>query len=195
MRVAILADDLTSAGDGAAPFRNARVLFAPPASPLPDEAGVLAFALDTRGVDERHAVARTEAAARLVRPADLVLKTVDSTLRGHLAAEIRAAWRGSGRGSVIVAPAFPAQGRTTVGGVQYVDGVPVHESAFGRDPVHPVRCSDLRDLLPEALRTVPGAAPGTAAGGMFVCDAVSDADLDGLVASVPRADDVLWVGS
>ncbi|MEV3857404.1 four-carbon acid sugar kinase family protein [Streptomyces sp. NPDC050095] len=195
MRVAILADDLTSAGDGAAPFGAARVLLAPPPDGGGSGGGVMAVDLATRGAGAQDAASRTEAAARLFGGARLLLKTVDSTLRGHLAAEVLAAWRGSGRRAVVVAPAFPAQGRTTVRGIQYVGDVPVAASEFGRDPVHPVRCSDLRALLPEATAVPRGATPGIASGGMFVCDAVTDADLDRLVASVPRPEDVLWVGS
>ncbi|MEV5612524.1 four-carbon acid sugar kinase family protein [Streptomyces sp. NPDC052225] len=195
MRVAILADDLTSAGDGAAPFGAARVLVALPAAPPPDPVGVLAVDLATRTARAADAAARTERAARLLRDADVLAKTVDSTLRGHLAAETRAAWRGSGRRTVVVAPAFPAGGRSTVDGVQYVDEVPVHASAFGRDPVHPVGSSRLADVLPEAVLVGRGDVPDLEAGGMFVCDAVSDADLDRLVASVPHPADVLWVGS
>ncbi|MCQ4206205.1 four-carbon acid sugar kinase family protein [Streptomyces longispororuber] len=195
MRVSILADDLTSAGDGAAPFGPARVLLAAPAAPQPD--GVLAVDLDTRTGGPERAAARTADAARLLGGSGLLLKTVDSTLRGHLAAEIRAAWQGSGRRTAVVAPAFPAQRRTTVRGVQYVADVPVHRSEFGRDPVHPVRCADLREILPEALLATPdGTLPRLlGAGGLFIGDAATDADLARLVAAVPDPADVLWVGS
>lgn len=195
MRVAILADDLTSAGDGAAPFGPARVLLGPPAGPPPAGPGVLAVDLGTRAGDAERAAVRTRGAARLLAGAELLVKTVDSTLRGHLAAEVEAAWRGSGRRAVVVAPAFPAEGRTTVGSVQYVADVPVHRSEFGSDPVHPVRRSDLRELLPGATPVARGAAPDIAAGGLFVCDAADDGDLDAVVAAVPHPADVLWVGS
>ena len=65
----------------------------------------------------------------------------------------------------MVAPAFPATGRTTVGGVQLVDGEPVHR--------------DLRTLLP----------------GADVRDAETDADLEAIVRSVDDPSSVLWVGS
>ncbi|MFF8606391.1 four-carbon acid sugar kinase family protein [Streptomyces sp. NPDC015346] len=216
--VAVLADDLTSAGDGAAPFRRAghraRALLHTPGTPgipptpeadgTPETSphgaeGVIAVDLGSRLLAEAEAVRRTERAARAFAGAGLLLKTVDSTLRGHLAAEIRAAHAGSGRRSVVIAPAFPAEGRTTVRGVQHVHGVPVHETDFARDPAHPVRTSDLRDLLPEAAVVEPdelGRLPDLIGkGGLFVCSAATDADLDRLVSSVPRPGDVLWVGS
>ncbi|MFK0254974.1 four-carbon acid sugar kinase family protein [Streptomyces sp. NPDC090445] len=203
-RIAVLADDLTSAGDGAAPFRrtghDARILFhLPEAAAAGRPRGVTAVDLGTRVTDEETAAARTRQAARLFADADVLLKTVDSTLRGHVAAEIRAARSGSGRRAVIVAPAFPAEGRVTVDGVQYVRGIPVHESEFARDPAHPVRCSDLAGLLPDAVPVGPDRSAELprliGAGAVVAYSAQQDADLDLLVASVPRLDEVLWVGS
>ncbi|MFF8599584.1 four-carbon acid sugar kinase family protein [Streptomyces sp. NPDC015232] len=199
--VTVLADDLTSAADGAAPFRRtghrARVLFGPAAGPGD---GVTAVDLGTRlaaGPDE--AAARTRRAAEAHAGADLLVKTVDSTLRGHVAAELRAALAGSGRRTAILAPAFPAEGRTTIGGVQYVNGTRVDESAFARDPAHPVRTADLARLLPGAGFVDPGELPDLprrlTANGVLVCSARTDADLDAVVAAVPRPDEVLWAGS
>ncbi|WP_306312428.1 four-carbon acid sugar kinase family protein [Streptomyces hydrogenans] len=203
-RVAVLADDLTSAGDGAAPFRRAghpaRVLLS--GSPLDghgQEDGVLAVDLGSRLLDEAGALARTRAAARALAGAGLLLKTVDSTLRGHVAAEIRAAREGSGRRAVVIAPAFPAEGRTTRDGVQYVREVRVDESEFARDPAHPVRTADLARILPEAVLVDAGRPDALSEllpdGGLFVCSAATDADLDRIVAAVPDHRAVLWVGS
>ncbi|MFF8410860.1 four-carbon acid sugar kinase family protein [Streptomyces omiyaensis] len=201
--IAVLADDLTSAGDGAAPFRRAgheaRILFGVPEAPPERATGVTAVDLGSRMRDEEAAAARTERAARLFAGVGLLLKTVDSTLRGHVAAEVRAAWAGSRRRAVVVAPAFPAEGRVTVEGVQSVHGVPVHASDFARDPVHPVRCSDLTELFPEAVPAGPDEAAGLPGlvddGRLVVWSARTDGDLDRLVAAVPRLADVLWVGS
>ncbi|WP_158991184.1 four-carbon acid sugar kinase family protein [Streptomyces sp. QHH-9511] len=206
--VAVLADDLTSAGDGAAPFRRAghraRAFLHTPETAgtarAPDIAeGVIAVDLGSRLLEEAEGVRRTERAARSFAGAELLLKTVDSTLRGHFAAEIRAARAGSRRRAVVIAPAFPAEGRTTVRGVQHLRGVPVHDTDFARDPAHPVRTSDLRNLLPEADVVEPdklGRLPELIGkGGLFVCSAATDADLDRLVSSAPRPRDVLWVGS
>ncbi|MFG2645521.1 four-carbon acid sugar kinase family protein [Streptomyces sp. NPDC048370] len=202
--VAVLADDLTSAGDGAAPFRRtghrATVLLpgaVEPGGPVRD--GVVAVDLGSRLLDEPSAVALAAWFADAFADSDLLIKTVDSTLRGHVAAEIRAAHAGSGRRAVVVAPAFPAEGRTTVRGVQHVHGVPVHETDFARDPVHPVRTADLARLLPQAELLEPEhfgkLAELIEEGGVFVCSAATDADLGLLVASVPQPRDVLWVGS
>lgn len=200
---AILADDLTSAGDGAAPFRqaghDARILLATTANVPRHAVGVSAVDLGSRVLDEEAAALRTWQAARLFTGSELLFKTVDSTLRGHVAAEVRAAWAGSRRRAVVIAPAFPAEGRVTVEGVQYVRGVPVHESDYARDPVHPVRCSDLAMLFPEAVLGRSDRAAELPEligdGELIVYSAAEDGDLDRLVAAVPRLDEVLWVGS
>jgi uncharacterized protein YgbK (DUF1537 family) len=200
---AILADDLTSAGDGAAPFRqaghDARILLATTANVPRHAVGVSAVDLGSRVLDEEAAALRTWQAARLFTGSELLFKTVDSTLRGHVAAEVRAAWAGSRRRAVVIAPAFPAEGRVTVEGVQYVRGVPVHESDYARDPVHPVRCSDLAMLFPEVVLGQPDRAAELPKligdGDLIVYSAAEDGDLDRLVAAVPRLDEVLWVGS
>ncbi|MFI2369250.1 four-carbon acid sugar kinase family protein [Streptomyces sp. NPDC018833] len=201
--IAILADDLTSAGDGAAPFRqaghDARILLTTTAGVPRHAVGVSAVDLGSRVLDEEAAALRTWRVARLFAGSELLIKTVDSTLRGHVAAEVRAAWAGSRRRAVVIAPAFPAEGRVTVEGVQYVRGVPVHESDYARDPVHPVRCSDLAMLFPEAVLGQPDRAAELPKlignGDVIVYSAAEDGDLDRLVAAVPRLDEVLWVGS
>jgi D-threonate/D-erythronate kinase len=192
-RIAIIADDLTSACDGAAPFVaagfRAHVGFDPPGrGPLVD--GVTAVDTDSRSKSATEAARCAAAVTAALAGADVLFKTVDSTLRGHLVAEIDAALAVSGRRTAVLAPAFPAQGRTTVAGVQHLDGQPVDRTWFGQDPGHPVRCADL-------VRLFPGAMPfagGVGAARYVVADARSDADLDRVVAGVP-IEQVLWVGS
>ena len=57
------------------------------------------------------------------------------------------AWPGADELAFV--PAFPKVRRTTKGGTQYIDGVPVSESAFGRDPFEPVRHSYIPDIIAE----------------------------------------------
>jgi uncharacterized protein YgbK (DUF1537 family) len=71
-----------------------------------------------------------------------IFKKTDSTLRGHIGAELAVL------GKVVYAPAYPALGRVVQGGRLYVDGVPVEETAFGRDSRQPVRSGVIRDLFP-----------------------------------------------
>ena len=184
--IAVLADDLTSALDGAAPFA-ARLLAARvvlDASAV-DSAGVVVISvdLDSRFLDPVMAEERFAAAACLPG-ARVLYKTVDSTLRGNIGAEIRGALRGSRRRRAVVAPAFPAAGRITLGGRQLVDGVPLERTLFADDPRTPVTSSRVADLL-------VGLDPTS----FEMHDAAHDRDLDSLVSSLGLGPDLLRVGS
>ena len=181
-RIAIIADDLTSACDGAAPFVaagcRAHVVFDPPRrGPL--AAGVTAVDTDSRSKSAAQAARCAAAVTAALAGADVLFKTVDSTLRGHLVAEIDAALAVSGRRIAVLAPAFPAQGRTTVAGVQHLDGQPVDRTWFGQDPGHPVPCADLLRLFPGAVPMPAGQgaefAGRVGAARYVVADAGSDA--------------------
>lgn len=98
------------------------------------------------------------AAERRGRRIQLVSRS-DSTLRGHVLAEvaaIQAARRGVlGRGfdGVLLIPAFPEAGRVTAGGIHWArigpDLVPVGETEFARDPAFGYRSSALREFIAE----------------------------------------------
>jgi uncharacterized protein YgbK (DUF1537 family) len=83
----------------------------------------------------------------------------DSTLRGHLLAEVAAAQTarqevlGRGFDGVLLIPAFPEAGRVTAGGIHWArigpDLVPVGETEFARDPAFGYRSSALREFIAE----------------------------------------------
>jgi len=79
-----------------------------------------------------------------------VYKKIDSTLRGNIGEELTAAMEAAGCVRAVVAPAFPAVGRATENGVLLVDGTPVAETQFARDPVSPVAESHIPTLLEKA---------------------------------------------
>ena len=84
--------------------------------------------------------------------------------------KIAAAFEASGRERLVFAPAFPAAGRTTEGGVQLVDGAAVSESVYADDPVHPARTAWLAELVD----------PGIDARCVTLGDARTQAQLDAL---------------
>jgi len=185
--IAILADDLTSALDGAAPFADrglrARVVF--DSRSLVDlDTDVLSVDLDSRFAAADVAEQRFRSAAAALAPAALLYKTMDSTLRGNLCAETRGTIAGSGRPRALVAPAFPAAGRTTRAGRQFVHGVPLVETEYARDALNPVSSSlvadHFADLEASALR---------------ICDADDDRELDALVLQTGLEADLIWIGS
>lgn len=121
---------------------------------------------NTRGLSEPDAVALdTRIAAQLfavaaARGAELdLVSRGDSTLRGHVLAELAAlddARRdalGSGYDALLLAPAFFEAGRTTVDDIHRVrvDGVdvPAGDTEYARDATFGFRASDLKEFLAE----------------------------------------------
>jgi D-threonate/D-erythronate kinase len=94
---------------------------------------VVAFDTASRDVDASVAADRAGAVARwFARHCDeraWMYKKVDSTLRGNVAAELAAIERELRPSRVVVAPAFPALGRTTVDGFQRWDSAEVEIAA------------------------------------------------------------------
>lgn len=76
-----------------------------------------------------------------------IYKKTDSALRGNIGSELAAVMDAGGVDRITFVPAYPKMGRTTRGGIHYIDGVPVSESIFGRDPFEPVLYSDIREII------------------------------------------------
>lgn len=156
--VAILADDLTGAADTGAAFaaagRPTVVLLSPDApAPLP-RADVVVLTSESRALPPDQAAEATRRCATRIGAwcqgdaSVRVYKKIDSTLRGHPAIELEVLMHTLGDRAALVAPAFPAQGRTTVGGRQCVHGVPIERTPFGLDGA----TSDLGALFTRAAR-------------------------------------------
>jgi uncharacterized protein YgbK (DUF1537 family) len=128
--LAILADDLTGACDAAVPFAARGVATVVVLEPLradaggPDEATVRGLDADTRRLGSRPAATRTAAIARLERSRGTtsLYKKIDSTLRGHVGAELGACLRAWEAPLAVLCPAFPAMGRWVQDGRLHVDG-------------------------------------------------------------------------
>jgi D-threonate/D-erythronate kinase len=199
LHTAIVADDFTSAMDGAGPFA-ARGCLARVRCREPLRAGgaqVLAVDADTRRMDGAAAEARTARIVRALPRAPVLVKTVDSTLRGHVGREVSTALKASGRALAVIAPAFPAAGRTTREGMQLLAGTPVADTVFGRDRRHPSRTSVVSELFggDSAIVSLPRGFDELPRAGVCVVDAHSDEDLDRLARMGAMRDDLLWVGS
>jgi uncharacterized protein YgbK (DUF1537 family) len=194
----ILADDLSGAADCAASFTGAggpvRLHLHPPAI-----AGKrFALDLDTRWREADEAAREFAAAAREARApfesgTALLYKKIDSTLRGQLAAELDAMLGAlSLVRLVIVAPAFPQQGRALVGSRPFVNGRPLEGWVQGLAKAleHALEGrAEVNSLGIEALDT-PGVLEDLEAVGavprVVVADASEDAHLASLAVAVRR---------
>ncbi len=145
--IALIADDLTGAMDSGLTFGRRGLTTLVPLSQdaLPD-AEVLSVDTDSREVTAGEAMRRVTRAAQALR-GRMLFKKVDSTMRGNVGYELRALQEVLGTRCIVVAPAFLRSGRTTLEGVQRVDGRPLELTAFARDPRWPMVQSHLPTLL------------------------------------------------
>lgn len=216
----ILADDLTGAADCAIAFarrgRSTGVQWGEAGGGAEDD--VVSHDGNSRQLGPQAAAARHAALLdRLHRPGRSLFKKIDSTLRGQPAAELAATLdaltRRNGAAFAILAPAFPATGRTTRDGRILVEGRPLEATElWRRDHTYPT--GSLPAMLAGAglqgatitlatvragLRVLHAALNEAArAGAVAVLDAESDDDLAriaeaGLAPGMPES--LVWVGS
>ncbi|MGH7105228.1 MAG: four-carbon acid sugar kinase family protein [Acetobacteraceae bacterium] len=197
MKIAIVTDDLTSATDGAVGFAergwSAQVVRGTSLNASANSVDIVSIDVASRTRARQQAISRVEAAGIAVAHADLVIKQFDSTLRGHVAAETLALLRATKRRRAVVAPAFPAAGRTTIGARQFVDGVPVHESVYASDPLNPVRSNDIGALFEQ--EGVEVARSESDRGPVLILDGETEADLTAIASRYIGRSDLVLAGS
>jgi len=112
-------------------------------------AEVIVIDTESRNDSPEVAYKKVREAARALKTAEikLVYKKIDSTLRGNIGSELDAVMDELGIHLSIVAPAFPANGRITVGGYHFVNQVPLEKTEFAHDPVSPVKESHVPTLI------------------------------------------------
>ncbi|MDB5531015.1 MAG: hypothetical protein JWR51_4118 [Devosia sp.] len=165
LRLAIIADDLTGALDTATPFVAAGLRAAVAitldgiAAALATGADIVAVNTASRALPALEATARVAQAATALNAANppIILKKIDSRLKGNPGVEAHAIADMTGRTSLVVAPAVPDQQRLTQNG-----------QVTGRGVDKPI---DIGALFAHNHR------PAT------VIDAETQADLDTLVAA------------
>lgn len=201
--IAIVADDFTSATDGLACFaaRGWRCAVVHDAKRLPRRADVVSIDTQSRTLPADSARERIRSLASALAGVPLIVKQFDSTLRGNVAPECHAALRVSGRDTLVVIPAFPSAGRTTVNAIQLLHGRPVHLTDCANDPLNPVRTSSLLELfsaVSASVRCVANAREALRAlrsHEVVLVDATSEEQLDDIVSTLRDEAGVVWAGS
>jgi uncharacterized protein YgbK (DUF1537 family) len=227
--IVIVADDLTGAADCGVACTAAglsTVVVLSNASRAKDlDAEAIAFDTDTRRQLPEAARAATELTVRHLCTGGAVYvlyKKIDSTLRGNFAVEIAAARNASagllvhGGASdkiapplAVVAPAFPATGRTTRGGRMFLEGKPLEESEVWRNegisgvadlPALLQTSAGLRavaiqlETVRTSVETLVTALVKQAAAGIeaVVCDAENEEDLRAIAYAAARLSQPLF---
>jgi len=220
-RLAIIADDLSSATDcGAQVVRSGLSVVVPLGGysfpPQARAAQVISVDTDSRSLSADRAYDRVRKATQRLAAEGRTdfYKSVDSTLRGNLGAEIEAMLDVLKPDCAVIAPAFPKYGRTTIDGVQYLHGRPLHDTEFGTDPTAPVRDADIARRLAQGsqrgagrltldhLRAGPAQVEETIRGlladgiELVIVDIEEQDDLKRICLGLSQSDlRVVWVGS
>jgi D-threonate/D-erythronate kinase len=212
-RVVIVADDLTGAMDVAGPLADRGLTTFAVATPEGcSPADLEGGAVISINADSRH-LSASEAARCMHRVAselvdaraEILIKKIDSTLRGNVVAETLAMMEATRRSIAVVAPAFPGQKRTVRGGVVHIEGVPLADTNLARDalsrpPLEPLHLLFTRAAQRAAVQVLRSSQPpqllNPGETQILVFDAESDADLEQIVRNLqPDLQRVLLVGS
>lgn len=157
--VGIIADDLTGANDTALQFElngaDTNILLnneIQKTQTNPSQAW--AISTESRNVSPQEAFEKVKNAAQLfvneINP-DFFYKKIDSTVRGNIAVEVLSLLQVLEWDAAIVMPAFPQEGRITVGGYHLLKGVPIERTEMARDPHSPITESHLPTMLKAQL--------------------------------------------
>ena len=157
--IGIIADDLTGANDTALQFHlrgsNTQIIL--------DYEGYLqniknaqtwAISTETRNVEPDVAYNKVKAATKtFIEKLNLEFfyKKIDSTLRGNIAVETLAMLEVLNWDAAVIIPAFPSEGRITVGGYHLLKGIPIERTELARDVHSPIFESHVPTLLQSQL--------------------------------------------
>jgi uncharacterized protein YgbK (DUF1537 family) len=179
--VRLVADDLTGALDTAAQFTG-RIGPLPvllDRMTAPPEASY-ALNLSCRDGDEKTAVICTRESLPCFSGANIAFKKIDSLLRGHWAAELAEIVQSGVFRRIVLAPAVPAHGRLTRGGLQML-------AQSSGDPLL------IKDIAAELKRHSVSSRGVDCE--MVLPDAESDAHLDAIAKRYANEPATLWCGA
>jgi uncharacterized protein YgbK (DUF1537 family) len=183
----LIADDLTGACDAAVHFARRGYGTNVRLDSHGEDSRVLAISTESRHLSaaELRPVMDDLAQRLPVGQARILFKKIDSTMRGHVGAEIAAALAAFGCDAAVITPAFPAMGRTVEGGYLRVEGAePIDLAA--------------RLGLDACAHVQPGMVfAAIESGARFISvDAACDHDLDAIaLAGLASMRRLLWAGS
>ena len=157
---AIIADDLTGANDTALQFKlngaDTNILLDTNIEPTGSNVQqTWAISTESRNISPQEAFEKVKQATEFfvnkLNP-DFFYKKIDSTIRGNIAVEVMSmlevlCWDGA-----IIMPAFPQEGRITVGGYHLAKGVPIGKTEMAMDPHSPILESHVPTLLKSQLK-------------------------------------------
>jgi D-threonate/D-erythronate kinase len=152
MKISVISDDLTGASDcGGQLVRyglKVSVVVQGNSRAVKDN-NVFIYNTDSRSVTGLEAYQRVKEVCETVKSEhyDLIYKKIDSTMRGNIGQEINAVYDSFSPDFVIIAPAYPVNGRKVINGLHYLNGVKLEDTEVAKDPKTPVIDSDIKRLI------------------------------------------------
>lgn len=148
--IAVLADDLSGAAELAGislRYGLKTELFT--GNITASSADVIVLSTDSRSLKKEDALSVTRQALEQVLELHptLIYKKIDSVLRGHVLDELMLQMAIMNKERALVMPANPSLGRTIREGKYYIEGIPIHQTAFASDPEFPAKDADVKKLL------------------------------------------------
>lgn len=222
----IVADDLTGANDTALQYfkkgcSTRIVIDCDYNFSEENNVDIWAVSTESRNIDKTEAVEKVATISEKLSKSlniENFYKKIDSTLRGNTGAEIVTLLEVSKKDAVIIAPAYIEEGRSTVGGYQLLNGLPIERTQCALDPKAPIYESYIPDILKKDLNSqiaslidtielntvTKGAGPITLkineliqkGKKILILDATSNTDLEQIALAIDKCNyDILPCGS
>jgi len=199
-KLLIVADDFTGALDTGVQFskKGISTVVTTQTKAACGNGDVLVIDIESRHLPADKAAERVKEAVESARNfgAEYYFKKTDSTLRGNIGAELGAFMEVLGSRELMFLPAYPKTGRTTVGGAQYVDGIPLHRTMFAKDPLNPVTESTISQIIESGYSgkchtvrsdQLNGELFKMESGGIYIFDSAHDDELKKAAAFIKEA--------
>ncbi|MBI9104786.1 MAG: four-carbon acid sugar kinase family protein [Spirochaetales bacterium] len=217
LKMCIIADDLTGAGDTGIQFKKAGssvyLSLHPNHLVIHEDADVVVINTDSRFLEPEDAYKLVYNSVLGCRKAGVsrFYKKIDSTLRGNINREIDAILDAAGYRAAVITPSAPRNNRTVKNGCCFLNGKMIHETEAGRDFFNPVVSSYIPDHfsgepdktivlnideLHDVAMSLADRIMSLVEKGYryIICDAESCEDLR-VIAGIEALDDILLVGS
>jgi len=163
LKLCIIADDFTGAGDSAVQFRkNGHAPFLAlqdwDSGIDLDSYDILVVSTESRFMLPQDAYETVSRVVKTCRKLGVrqFFKKIDSTIRGNVPEEIAAVMDAGDFECALVAPSAPRNGRTVVAGNCLVNGIPIGENSENSDPFTPVASAFVPGLLERQFQGAVG---------------------------------------
>lgn len=197
--ISIIADDITGAAElaGIALRYGLKVRLITDIGEIQTTNGdtqLLVCATNTRSMSRSEAINETDLwVTRLNKSGHKVrFKKCDSVLRGHITAELEATLKALPARRALLIPQNPSRGRVISKGRYYINGIPLDETLFARDPEFPCKSAYIHELLGEKVHIV--SSPEEIDGlGLFLANAETFAQIE-TFAKLAEGEDIILAG-